>query len=705
MPPQRPKRSFPGALVLAALSAQGAACRGLSVDPDRSSVGVDVAVRRADGLSRATITVTVRDADGNPLPGQTVTLAASGEGTELAQPDSPTDQSGAVQGAVASTRAGTSTVTATVGGTTLTQRPLVHFEPVAVRLAFTVPPSAATAGQPIVPSIQVSAVDVWGEAVAKAAADVTLAIDQGPAGAILDGNTRRLALSGVSTFDGVWLDRAGAGYVLSASAPGLGEVLSPVFDVASAPPPRLVFVTGPQGAVAGAAFYPPLRIALQHAQGGLVEGAVAQVSLGIGIHAGPGVLAGSISVTTVGAVATFPAVSIDRTGAEYTLVATAPGYTGATSSAFEVRPAAPARLCFLPGAPVSGTAGSPLSPPFKVQVQDAFGNQAPGFTGDVTAELGAAPGGATLSGPAVARPVGTVATFAGLGVDRAGTGYTLLARAIGLAPATSPAFSITAATPSGVSSTATVSPPGPLVADGAASYLFTVTVRDGLGNPISGAPVQLVPSGSGNTLVQPAATGLDGVTTGALASTRAGAQQVTVKVGALELASPVTVTFVAGPASDTASTVSASPSSVTADGVATTSVTITVNDAQGNPIAGLPVTLAASGTGNLLVQPTALTDPAGLATAALASTRAEAKTLFATVGTSLSIVQQPAVTFVAGPPSAGASTVVASPSTGVPADGIASSAITVTVLDAFLNPVQGQPVTLTVSGSGNLLTQ
>lgn len=696
------------AVALGAVLLLGAGCRcAAGVDPDRSSVVLDVSTLRADGVTPATITVTVRDADGLPMPGQTVALAVSGEGNQVTQPVAGTDEAGVVQGSVASAAAGVKRVQASVQGVALTQQPLVEFTPVAVGLAFTVPPSSAAVQSPLTPPIEVSVVDAAGAVITSATGEISLAIARGPAGAVLGGPVKRLAFSGVARFDGLSLDRVGQDYALVASTPGLPSATSPGFEVTAGPPPQLVFLTQPDTLVAGEAFVPPLRVALQDGRGNLVSGAAARVALGIGFHAGPAVLLGTGSMLPVGAVATFPVLSLDRTGTAYTLVATAPGFAGATSSAFDVTPAAPARLVFLPGGPSQGTAGAALAPAFKVQVQDAFGNVAPGFAGQVFVELGANPGGATLSGPAAVSAPGSVATFAGLSLDRVGSGYTLRASAEGLASATSPAFSIGAASASGASSSAAVSPSGPLVADGTAAFQITVTVVDSLGNPVSGANVDLRPSAAtGNVLVQPPATGADGVATGTLASTLAGTQEITVRVGTLDLATRPVVTFVAGPVSDAASTVTVSPASgIAADGTAAGSVTVTVKDAHGNPIAGSVVTIAASGTGNVIVQPSSPTDPSGVAVGSVASTRAEAKTIFATVGASLSLTQQPAVTFVAGAASAGASTVVASPAAGLAADGAAAAAITVTVLDAFGNPLAGQWVTLTASGSGNAVTQ
>ena len=91
-----------------------------------------------------------------------------------------------------------------------------------------------------------------------------------------------------------------------------------------------------------------------------------------------------------------------------------------------------------------------------------------------------------------------------------------------------------------------------------------------------------------------------------------------------------TIQVLAPPVSAVLSSVSASPGSLTAGGGSTT-ITVTARDAQGNPLPGLRVSISASGTGNMLVQPQAFTDGAGEAKGQLSSTKAEPKVIQAVV--------------------------------------------------------------------------
>src|SRR5205823_4301129 len=68
-----------------------------SVSAAQSTVGAAPPTIEA-GTGISTITVTARDANGNPISGATVQLQASGSGNTLTQPTGPTDASGVATG-------------------------------------------------------------------------------------------------------------------------------------------------------------------------------------------------------------------------------------------------------------------------------------------------------------------------------------------------------------------------------------------------------------------------------------------------------------------------------------------------------------------------------------------------------------------------------------------------------------------------------
>jgi hypothetical protein len=75
----------------------------------------------AAGSGTSTITVTARDQHGNPVSGLPAFLAATGTGNTLTQPSAPTDGNGVAIGSLSSTDPGVKTVSATVGGTAISQ--------------------------------------------------------------------------------------------------------------------------------------------------------------------------------------------------------------------------------------------------------------------------------------------------------------------------------------------------------------------------------------------------------------------------------------------------------------------------------------------------------------------------------------------------------------------------------------------------------
>lgn len=105
-----------------------------------------------------------------------------------------------------------------------------------------------------------------------------------------------------------------------------------------------------------------------------------------------------------------------------------------------------------------------------------------------------------------------------------------------------------------------------------------------------------------------------------------------------------------GGVSASQSTVSASPTSVVA-GDGSSTITVTAKDANGNPVSGATVVLAATGNGNTITQPAGPTNSSGVATGNLSSTVAEAKIVSATAG-GTAITQTATVTVTSGSSSA-----------------------------------------------------
>lgn len=317
--------------------------------------------------------------------------------------------------------------------------------PVASRLAFTVQPSAATAGVVIAPSVQVTAQDDGGAVVTSFTGTITISLATNPGLATLSGTLSKTAVAGVATFSDLRLNHTGSGYAFAAASGALTAATSGVFTIAPAPPAQLAFLVQPTDAAAGAAVAPAVQVQARDSLGNLTPVFTGSVTLAIGTNPSGGTLSGSVASATAG-VATFPGLSVDKVGSGYTLVATSGTLTAATSQAFSITSGAPSRLAFTvqPSGPSATQAGAAIAPPVQVVIEDAAGNVVTSATNTVVMAIGTNPSGGALSGTTSVSAVSGVATFSNLKIDKAGTGYTLLATSAGLTPATSTPFDITA---------------------------------------------------------------------------------------------------------------------------------------------------------------------------------------------------------------------------------------------------------------------
>src|SRR5207245_998796 len=105
------------------------------------------------------------------------------------------------------------------------------------------------------------------------------------------------------------------------------------------------------------------------------------ITVAIGTNPSSGTLAGTLTHAAVAGVATFSGLGIDKVGTGYTLTATGAGST--TSAAFNITAGTATQLVFSVQ-PSTSTAGAAITPAVEVTAQDAGGNTATGFTGNIT---------------------------------------------------------------------------------------------------------------------------------------------------------------------------------------------------------------------------------------------------------------------------------------------------------------------------------
>src|SRR5205823_2140811 len=296
----------------------------------------------------------------------------------------------------------------------------------ATALVFSVEPTNTVAGAAITPAVEVTAQDGNGNTATGFTGSITVAIGTNPSTGTLSGTKTVAAVAGVATFSGLSIDKAGTGYTLTAT--GAGSTTSAAFNITAGTATQLVFSVQPTPTVAGAAITPDVQVTAQDGNGNTATGFTGNVTVAIGTNPSSGIGRATCTEGAVAGVATVSGLSIGKAGTGYTLTATGAGST--TSTAFNITAGTATALSFSVE-PTNTVAGAAITPAVQITAQDGNGNTATGFTGNITVAIGTNPSSGTLSGTKTVAAVAGVASFSGLSIDKAGTGYTLTATGAG----------------------------------------------------------------------------------------------------------------------------------------------------------------------------------------------------------------------------------------------------------------------------------
>jgi len=353
-------------------------------------------------------------------------------------------------------------------------------------------------------------------------------------------------------------------------------------------------------------------------------------------------------VNTSGGAASFSGCGGSVTGTNLTLQATASGLASTTSASFNIT--GPVTQIVFTTQPFAGVSGAYFTTQPVVTLEDATGTTVTSSTAAITLTSS----GGALSLCSNLTPNGGVVqvatcSFAGI----VGTSYNLTAQygsGTGALTAVSGYF-----TPSGAgAATQLVFTTQPVA--GAAGSTFTtqpvVSIEDSGGNVTTSSSTITLSSSGGVLSSCSNLTAIEGVvqvadcTFGGLVSPAT--YTLTASSGSLAPAtsSPFTPTA-PGPVSGTASTVSASPTVVLSTGSATSTVTVTLFDSYGNPVSAKNVVLTQGGTSSVITPISSTTNASGVATFSVSDTLNEVVTYSATDSTdSVPITQQAQVSFV-----------------------------------------------------------
>ena len=652
----------------------------------------------ANGTSISTVTVTLRDVDGNPVAGDTVALGAGSGSSAVSAPSGPSSAAGIVTFTVTDTVSQNVTYTGTDSkvAVVITQTAAVTFTPgpaSAGTSTVTSSPTTVTANGTSTSTITVTLRDAHSNPVAgdnvalvAGAGSSTVSTPSGPSSA-----------TGVVTF--TVTDVAAQDVTYTATDTTVPATITQTAAV--------TFIAGPANAATSTVTANPttvtadgtststVTVTLLDAHGNPVEGdSVTLISNGgsstISPSSDPSAAGGTVTFTVHDAVAedvTYAAtdtsvpVVIDQS-AEVTFT---PGPTNAGTSTVASNPSSVV---------ASGTSTSTIT----VTLRDVDFNPVQGHA--VTLTPGG--GGSVISAASGSSGANGVVTFTVTDVTAQNVAYTATDTTVPVVITETAQVNFVPGPTDAATSTVTANPTT-VTADGATHSTITVTLLDVHGNPEQDDTVTLTPNGGSS--VASAASGPSGangrvsftVTDTAVQDVDYQATDVTASIVLQQVAA---VDFTVGPTNAGTSTVTASPSSVLADGTTHSTVTVTLLDANGHPVVGDAVALNAGSGGSVVSAASGISSGSGIVTFTVSDGTAQAVVYTARDTTAaVTLTTRPTVTFTPNSPEGANSTVVADPTT-VAADGATTSTVTVTLLGAGEVPISGHSVSL-VAGSGS----
>jgi hypothetical protein len=333
--------------------------------------------------------------------------------------------------------------------------------------------------------------------------------------------------------------------------------------------------------------------------------------------------------------------------------------------------------------PGQTTAGNAISPAPAVEITDDAGNPVEGVQVTVSEQGGASFSSGTIS---LSTNSSGEAIFDDLVFNTAGS-YTLVfsADASAIDDEISDEFTVVAAAPDPDAADVTVP-------DGVAGEqtVITILLEDAFGNPVTGAASNLTVTVSGVNTASPdvTETGTPGEYRAVYTPTSAGTDQVAIELNNTPLPdSPFTSEV-------TVSDVSSANSSATADpgelqvGESST-LTITLRDAQNNAVSGLADAITISGLGNATAGDVTEDGSSGVYTSEITSTIPEEITI-TVVADGVTLSDNPVITFLPGDPDE-IEIVSGNNQTGTVLQQLPDPLV-VQVNDEFGNPVPGHTV-------------
>ena len=429
-----------------------------------------------------TVTITAKDAAGNPIPNKTASLASTGTGHSISPTTATTNSSGVATFTISSTKAEAKTITATVDSVGITQTQNITFtHGAASQLAIvTQPSSTATAGVNFVQQPVINVLDSFGNLVTDSTVEVTAARNSTAGGSqTLFGTLTATASGGVATFSNVSYQEATT-IKVDFTSPSLTLATSNDIIVSPNVPATVTFTTQPSstGTVDVILTTQPVVKVVDAYGNNVADG----TSVALTKASGTGALRGTLTKTTTGGTATFNDIGYNKVDA-FTITATA-GSAPATSGSVGALSAG-IISAFALSAGASQVAGTL----FSVSVPNAVDQYSNPASGAVT--ISALTGGG--NSPSTASPTyGTITVANGSGSANStlvNAVNTVLRGTVGLITSDTGTITVNSATASQVVLTVT---DATVDANGTDSATITGQLKDQFGNISTTAGVSVV---------------------------------------------------------------------------------------------------------------------------------------------------------------------------------------------------------------------
>ncbi|HBA6895913.1 TPA: hypothetical protein J1W33_004923, partial [Escherichia coli] len=531
----------------------------------------------ADGAMANMLRARVTDAFGNTLAGQTVSVTA-GNGATVA-PTVITQPDGTVEISVTSQTAGTSTVTASINNSTLSQSVMFIADIRTAQIAdLVVIKDGSEADGSTANTLRARVTDAFGNTLA--GQTVSVLADNGAtvASTVTTGQDGTVEISVTSQTAGI------SAVTVSINNSTLSQNVMFIADIRTAQIAELVVIK--DNSVADGTTANTLQVKVTDAFGNALNGQTVSVFAGNGATVAPtvstepdGTVEISVTSQTAGISAVTASVNNSSQSQNVTFIA-------------DVRTA---QIADLVVSQDNAVADGATANTLRARVTDAFGNALAGQTVSVLADNSATVTPTVITGQDGTVEISVTSQTAGTSAITASINTSSLSQNVTFVADVSTAkIADLVVTQDGS------------VADGATANTLRARVTDAFGNALAGQTVSVL-ADNGATVSPTVITGPDGTVEISVISQTAGISTVTASINSSSQSRDVT--FVADVRTAQITDLAVIKDGSVADGATANTLQVTVTDAFGNTLAGQTVSVTA-GNG-ATVAPTVITEPDG----------------------------------------------------------------------------------------------